>query len=51
MDDLGIDSIETAVAFAVAMEAGILAWGDSKVSSTISVVSSTSHSEMPSMPR
>ena len=28
MDDLGIDSIETAVAFGVAMEAGILAWGD-----------------------
>ena len=30
MDDLGIDSIETAVAFGVAMEAGILPWGDSK---------------------
>jgi aldehyde:ferredoxin oxidoreductase len=30
MDDLGIDSIETAVAFGVAMEAGILAFGDGK---------------------
>jgi len=30
MDDLGIDSIETAVAFGVAMEAGILPWGDGK---------------------
>ena len=30
MDDLGIDSIETAVAFGVAMEAGLLAWGDGK---------------------
>lgn len=30
MDDLGIDSIETAVAFGVAMEAGLLAFGDGK---------------------
>jgi aldehyde:ferredoxin oxidoreductase len=30
MDDLGIDSIETAVAFGVAMEARLLAWGDGK---------------------
>jgi aldehyde:ferredoxin oxidoreductase len=30
MDDMGIDSIETAVAFGVAMEAGLLAWGDGK---------------------
>ncbi|TGU70797.1 aldehyde ferredoxin oxidoreductase [Geomonas terrae] len=30
MDDIGIDSIETAVMFGVAMEAGILNWGDSK---------------------
>jgi aldehyde:ferredoxin oxidoreductase len=30
MDDLGIDSIETAVMFGVAMEAGILPFGDSK---------------------
>jgi aldehyde:ferredoxin oxidoreductase len=30
MDDLGVDSIETAVMFAVAMEAGILPWGDGK---------------------
>jgi aldehyde:ferredoxin oxidoreductase len=30
MDDIGIDSIETAVMFGVAMEAGILKWGDSK---------------------
>lgn len=30
MDDIGIDSIETAVMFGVAMEAGILQWGDSK---------------------
>ncbi|WP_026852621.1 aldehyde ferredoxin oxidoreductase family protein [Geothrix fermentans] len=30
MDDLGLDSIETAVAFGVAMEAGLLAWGDGK---------------------
>ena len=30
MDDLGIDSIETAVAFGVAMEAGLLPWGDGK---------------------
>ena len=28
MDDLGMDSIETAVMFAVAMEAGVLPWGD-----------------------
>ncbi len=28
MDDLGIDSIETAVAFGVAMEAGVLKFGD-----------------------
>ncbi|MFH1027206.1 MAG: aldehyde ferredoxin oxidoreductase C-terminal domain-containing protein, partial [Pseudomonadota bacterium] len=30
MDDIGIDSIETAVMFGVAMEAGILQWGDSR---------------------
>ncbi len=30
MDDIGIDSIETAVAFGVAMEAGILPFGDGK---------------------
>jgi len=30
MDDIGIDSIETAVAFAVAMEGGALDFGDSK---------------------
>ncbi len=30
MDDLGLDSIEIPVAFAVAMEAGILNWGDGK---------------------
>jgi aldehyde:ferredoxin oxidoreductase len=30
MDDLGVDSIETAVAFGVAMEAGILPFGDGK---------------------
>ncbi|MCM2356680.1 MAG: aldehyde ferredoxin oxidoreductase [Geobacteraceae bacterium] len=30
MDDLGIDSIETAVMFAVAMEAGVLPFGDGK---------------------
>jgi aldehyde:ferredoxin oxidoreductase len=30
MDDIGIDSIETAVMFAVAMEAGILPFGDGK---------------------
>lgn len=30
MDDIGIDSIETGVAFGVAMEAGILPWGDGK---------------------
>lgn len=29
-DDLGVDSIETPVMFAVAMEAGILPWGDGK---------------------
>lgn len=28
MDDIGVDSIDCAVAIAVAMEAGILAWGD-----------------------
>jgi aldehyde:ferredoxin oxidoreductase len=30
MDDLGLDSIETAVAFGVAMEARLLPWGDGK---------------------
>jgi aldehyde:ferredoxin oxidoreductase len=30
MDDIGVDSIETVVMFAVAMEAGILEFGDSK---------------------
>lgn len=30
MDDIGIDSIETPVAMAVAMEAGVLNWGDGK---------------------
>jgi len=30
MDDLGMDSIETPVAFALAMEAGVLNWGDGK---------------------
>ena len=30
MDDLGVDSIETSVMFAVAMEAGILPFGDGK---------------------
>ncbi|UFS71176.1 aldehyde ferredoxin oxidoreductase [Geomonas sp. RF6] len=30
MDDIGIDSIEGVVMFAVAMEAGILPWGDGK---------------------
>jgi aldehyde:ferredoxin oxidoreductase len=30
MDDIGVDSIETAVMFAVAMEAGILPFGDGK---------------------
>jgi len=30
MDDIGIDSIEGAVLMSVAMEAGILAWGDGK---------------------
>jgi aldehyde:ferredoxin oxidoreductase len=29
-DDLGVDSIETPVMFAVAMEAGVLPWGDGK---------------------
>jgi len=28
LDDIGLDSIETPVAFAVAMEAGVLNWGD-----------------------
>jgi len=28
MDDIGVDSIETPVMFAVAMEAGIIPWGD-----------------------
>jgi aldehyde:ferredoxin oxidoreductase len=28
MDDLGLDSIETSVMFGVAMEAGVLKWGD-----------------------
>ncbi len=32
MDDVGIDSIEGAVLMSVAMEAGILAWGDGKES-------------------
>jgi aldehyde:ferredoxin oxidoreductase len=30
MDDVGVDSIETPVMFAVAMEAGVLPWGDGK---------------------
>lgn len=30
MDDLGVDSIETPVMFGVAMEAGVLKWGDGK---------------------
>ncbi|MEW9121354.1 MAG: aldehyde ferredoxin oxidoreductase C-terminal domain-containing protein [Thermotaleaceae bacterium] len=30
MDDIGIDSIETAVAIATAMEGGLLPWGDGK---------------------
>jgi len=30
MDDIGIDSIETAVTIAVAMEAGVIPWGDGK---------------------
>jgi len=30
MDDVGVDSIETAVALAVAMEGGLLPWGDGK---------------------
>jgi aldehyde:ferredoxin oxidoreductase len=30
MDDIGIDSIETSVAVAVAMEGGMLPWGDGK---------------------
>jgi len=31
MDDIGVDSIETAVMFGVAMEAGVLPFGDGKV--------------------
>lgn len=30
MDDVGIDSIETAVTIAVAMDAGVIPWGDGK---------------------
>lgn len=30
MDDVGVDSIETAVAIAMAMEGGLIAWGDGK---------------------
>jgi aldehyde:ferredoxin oxidoreductase len=30
MDDVGVDSIETAVAVAVAMEGGLIPWGDGK---------------------
>ena len=30
MDDLGMDSIETSVMFGVAMEAGVLPWGDGR---------------------
>lgn len=30
MDDVGIDSIETAVTIAVAMDAGVISWGDGK---------------------
>jgi len=30
MDDIGVDSIETPVMFAVAMEAGVLPWGDGR---------------------
>lgn len=30
MDDIGIDSIETAVTIAVAMDAGVIPWGDGK---------------------
>lgn len=30
MDDMGIDSIETAVAVGVAMEGGLISWGDGK---------------------
>ena len=30
MDDIGVDSIETPVMFGVAMEAGVLKWGDGK---------------------
>ncbi len=32
MDDVGVDSIEVPVALAVAMEGGLLAWGDGKAS-------------------
>ena len=31
MDDLGVDSIETVVAIAVAMEGGLIPWGDGKM--------------------
>lgn len=31
MDDLGVDSIETSVAIAVAMEGGLIPWGDGKM--------------------
>ena len=37
MDDIGVDSIETAVTFGVAMEAGILPFGDGKGSSACCV--------------
>ena len=30
MDDIGVDSIDTSVAIAVAMEGGLLPWGDGK---------------------
>lgn len=30
MDDVGVDSIETAVTIAVAMDAGVISWGDGK---------------------
>jgi aldehyde:ferredoxin oxidoreductase len=30
MDDIGVDSIETAVTIAVAMDAGVIPWGDGK---------------------
>ena len=30
MDDVGVDSIETAVTIAVAMDAGVIPWGDGK---------------------